>query len=128
MNWFRKNFKILKDKNLQLEKKLLNTKKENEDVVLKYEQEINKIKSVVDDLETKLQVANVKNPKDLPDNKAPVKSDGTKYEDDELKQVMDKTLIENRNKEHSNASYKIAYISSICVVGLISALMAYSQK
>ncbi|CAI8504357.1 unnamed protein product [Hanseniaspora opuntiae] len=123
-----KNFKILKDKNLQLEKKLLNTKKENEDVVLKYEQEINKIKSVVDDLETKLQVANVKNPKDSPDNKAPVKSDGTKYEDDELKQVMDKTLIENRNKEHSNASYKIAYISSICVVGLISALMAYSQK
>lgn len=123
-----KNFKILKDKNLQLEKKLLNTKKENEDVVLKYEQEINKIKSIVDDLETKLQVANVKNPKDIPDNKASVKSDGIQHEEDELKQVIDKTMIDNRNNEHNNTSYKIAYISSICVVGLISALMAYSQK
>lgn len=120
-----KNFKILNDKNSQLEEKLVNTKKENEDIVLKYEQEINKIKSVVEDLETKLQVANVKNPKESKDSGL---NDALGDDEKGIKQLMDNKLIENSNIDRTNKTHKIAYISSICVVGLISALMAYSQK
>lgn len=105
------------------------TKKENEDVVLKYEQEINKIKGVVEDLETKLQVAKVKNPKDSSDiSSVPIKKEVPSDKETDIKQFIDKKLIENSNVDHTNKTHKIAYISSICVVGLISALMAYSQK
>ncbi|KKA03650.1 Vacuolar protein sorting-associated protein 64 [Hanseniaspora uvarum DSM 2768] len=124
-----KNFKILNDKNEQLEKKLATTKKENEDVVLKYEQEINKIKGVVEDLETKLQVAKVKNPKDSSDiSSVSIKKEVSSDKETDIKQFIDKKLIENSNVDHTKKTHKIAYISSICVVGLISALMAYSQK
>lgn len=127
-----KNLKILKDKNFQLESNLVNFRKEKDEKLLTFEEQMNKMRNTIEDLETKLQVAKVKQP---------VIEKLEKENEKEKNQRVAKVENEARFKEKTSdvvknddiagpvsKDYKIAYISSICVVGLFSAFMAYSQN
>ncbi|OBA27236.1 hypothetical protein HANVADRAFT_68771 [Hanseniaspora valbyensis NRRL Y-1626] len=141
-----KNLKNLKDKNVELENNFTNFKKENEEKLVDYEEQMNKMRNTVEDLETRLQVANVKKPTIDKLDKQKVINENEKIENMDKEAFVDEfesnsninsknigikssnTInTENTNKSESK-DYKIAYISSICVVGLFSAFMAYSQN
>ncbi|XBW36382.1 hypothetical protein QEN19_001961 [Hanseniaspora menglaensis] len=131
-----KNLKIMKDKNSTLENNLNNFRKDTDIKALMSEQEINKMRNIIEDLETKLQVAKVKLPNidqfNSANEKTEIKSSEQIIEQSTGEKLSDKKSLEKITTDGSSDStaknYKIAYVSSICVVGLFSAFMAYSQN
>lgn len=132
-----KNLKILKDKNFQLENSFINFRKEKDEKLLTVEEQMNKMRNTIEDLETKLQVAKVKQPVvEKLEKETEINENGKENNQRVVKSESEVTLNEKTKEVTKNddiagpvsKDYKIAYISSICVVGIFSAFMAYSQN